>query len=381
VPSMRELEAQARALAPIMAGIVAGVRDELRKEFAGQLQQRDDHISELRKALDERPDVEVIANQAAALIRAPENGKDADHEVIKQMVADAVAALPAPEPGAAGKSVSVEDVAPLIVDEVAKVVSALPPAKDGESVTVEDVQPMLLELVKSAVAELPPSQPGKDADMDEIKRHLDQLVKSIEPDPAPSAEEVAAVFERRFSDLALSLERQARDIVDKAVDRIPVPQDGRDALEIDVLPAINEERSYSKGTFASHNGGIWIARRKTHGMDGWECIVNGWASTEIITFSERGFEVSVTDAMGNKTTKRLDVPAMIYRGVFTPGMHHPGDMVTFGGSLWHCNEPTDKKPGEPGCKAWTLAAKRGRDGKDLRPSASTHDPAKGVKLQ
>ncbi|MAG66602.1 MAG: phage portal protein [Pseudomonadales bacterium] len=378
---MRELEAQAKALAPIMTGIVAGVRDELRKEFADQMRVRDDRIAELQKALAERPDLDAIAKQAAALVPTPDKGKDADPEVIKRMVADAVAALPAPEPGEDGKSITAEDVQPMLSELVKSAVAELPPAKDGESVTVEDVQPMLLELVKSAVAELPPAEPGKDADMDEIKRHLEQLVKGIEPAPAPSAEEVGVVFERRFSDLALSLERQARDIVDKAVDRIPVPQDGKDALDIDVLPAINEERSYCKGTFASHNGGIWIARRKTHGMDGWECIVNGWASTEIITFSERGFEVSVTDALGQKTTKRIDIPSMIYRGVFTPGMHHPGDMVTFGGSLWHCNEPTDKKPGEPGCKAWTLAAKRGRDGKDLRPSASTHDPDKGVKLK
>ncbi len=381
MPSMRELEAQAKALAPIMTGIVAGVRDELRKEFADQMRVRDDRIAELQKALAERPDLDAIAKQAAALVPTPDKGKDADPEVIKRMVADAVAALPAPEPGEDGKSITAEDVQPMLSELVKSAVAELPPAKDGESVTVEDVQPMLLELVKSAVAELPPAEPGKDADMDEIKRHLEQLVKGIEPAPAPSAEEVGVVFERRFSDLALSLERQARDIVDKAVDRIPVPQDGKDALDIDVLPAINEERSYCKGTFASHNGGIWIARRKTHGMDGWECIVNGWASTEIITFSERGFEVSVTDALGQKTTKRIDIPSMIYRGVFTPGMHHPGDMVTFGGSLWHCNEPTDKKPGEPGCKAWTLAAKRGRDGKDLRPSASTHDPDKGVKLK
>ncbi|MNL68407.1 hypothetical protein D3C87_1931240 [compost metagenome] len=42
-------------------------------------------------------------------------------------------------------------------------------------------------------------------------------------------------------------------------------------------------------------------------------------------------------------------------------------MVTFGGSLWHFNGAEDggeaSKPGD-GSKAWTLAAKRGRDGKD-----------------
>ena len=101
-------------------------------------------------------------------------------------------------------------------------------------------------------------------------------------------------------------------------------------------------------------------------MDGWECIVNGWASTEIITYSERGFGVSITDTAGGTTQKQLELPAMIYRGIFKAGMYAAGDTVTWGGSLWHCDEPTEDKPGEVGSKGWTLAAKRGRDGRDGR---------------
>jgi len=62
--------------------------------------------------------------------------------------------------------------------------------------------------------------------------------------------------------------------------------------------------------------------------------------------------------------------AVIYRGVHTPGeVYDTGDMVTCGGSLWHCNEITEEKPGE-GSSAWTLAVKRGRDGKDLTRGAA-----------
>jgi hypothetical protein len=61
----------------------------------------------------------------------------------------------------------------------------------------------------------------------------------------------------------------------------------------------------------------------------------------------------------------VSVPAMIYRGVFreNPDGYACGDLVTHGGSLWHCDAATMEKPGE-GSKDWTLAAKRGRDGKD-----------------
>lgn len=54
-----------------------------------------------------------------------------------------------------------------------------------------------------------------------------------------------------------------------------------------------------------------------------------------------------------------------YRGVHEPNVAYDvGDTVTLGGSLWHCNVLTKERPGE-GSKAWTLAVKRGRDGKDL----------------
>lgn len=57
-------------------------------------------------------------------------------------------------------------------------------------------------------------------------------------------------------------------------------------------------------------------------------------------------------------------PTAIYRGVFSEGRDYAaGDMVTWAGSLWHCDEPTKEKPGTD---SWTLAAKKGRDGKDAK---------------
>ncbi len=301
MPSMRELEAQAKALAPIMTGIVAGVRDELRKEFAGQLQSRDDRIAELQKALDERPDLEAIAKQAAALIPAPENGKDADPEVIKQMVSDAVAGMHASETG-------------------------------------EHIRPMLADLVAEAVNALPAPAPGKDADMDEVKRHVEQMVKGIEPAPVPTVDEVAATFERRFSDLALSWERQARDTFDKAADRMPAPKDGRDALPLDSFDL-------------------------TLGDDGRTVTVKMQAGDTVIE-------------------KSVKIAAVVDRGVFSKDHdgYEKGDGTTYGGCFWIAQK--DAPEGVPGGSAdWRMAVKKGRDGKDLRPSASTHDPDKGVKLK
>lgn len=59
-----------------------------------------------------------------------------------------------------------------------------------------------------------------------------------------------------------------------------------------------------------------------------------------------------------------------FEGVYQEGKSYDfGHLVTWGGSSWHCNEPTTSKPGE-GTKAWTLMVKRGRDGKDGRDAAT-----------
>jgi hypothetical protein len=58
------------------------------------------------------------------------------------------------------------------------------------------------------------------------------------------------------------------------------------------------------------------------------------------------------------------VPMAIYREVFKEGAAYvTGDQVSFGGSIWHCLEPTTTKPGQ-GNPKWRLACKHGRDGRD-----------------
>jgi hypothetical protein len=70
-------------------------------------------------------------------------------------------------------------------------------------------------------------------------------------------------------------------------------------------------------------------------------------------------------------TEQFEVkfPVPIYRGVWREKdeagnklEYSPGDLVTWGGSLWHCDEKTGEKPD---AGSWRLAVKKGRDGKDL----------------
>lgn len=389
--NMREIEAQAKALAPVFGRLLDQAKSTLRDEFKAQIAERDQRIAELEKALSEHPSVEEVAKQAASLIPAPkdgEPGKDADMEAMKEHLGELVAALPAPQDGKSitledvrpvldeaikalreeaghvlseplalaeeardsllkalselkqpenGKSVTVEDVAPLIREEVAKAVAEVPPAKDGESVTAEDVRPLLAELVGEAVKALPPAEKGQDADMDALRAHLGELVKAIQLPAVPSVDEVAATLERRFSDLTLSWERQARDTFEKAADRMPKPQDGRDALPLESFD---------------------------------------------LSLCEDGRTVTVKMQAGETVVeKSVKLPALLDRGVFSAdNTYEQGDGTTYGGCYWIAQK--DAPEGVPGGSAdWRLVVKKGRDGKDLRDNASRHDPSKGVSIK
>lgn len=89
-----------------------------------------------------------------------------------------------------------------------------------------------------------------------------------------------------------------------------------------------------------------------------------------------GFEDIVIEEDGKQTItikfirgetiieRKIVLPVMVYCGVYEEGKEYQkGYCVTWGGSLYHCNNATSEKPGG-GSKDWTLAVKRGADGRD-----------------
>lgn len=141
--------------------------------------------------------------------------------------------------------------------------------------------------------------------------------------------------------------------------------DGRDALHLDVLPDIDFNKSYPRGTFACHNGGLWRAFQKTDKQFGWDCVLDGVAEeTEEYLPETRQVKRVKTYASGKTTESLVPGPGVEYRGVYKSGeTYRLGDLVTWGGSIWHCNsaEPTEENPRNE--DLWTLAVKKGRDAK------------------
>lgn len=80
-----------------------------------------------------------------------------------------------------------------------------------------------------------------------------------------------------------------------------------------------------------------------------------------------GMEMTKALAERIETLERqLAESAVEYKGVWSPGQQYRrGQLITHGGNIWHCNQPTTSKPGEAHAD-WTLAVRRGKDGRDAR---------------
>lgn len=245
------------------------------------------------------------------------DGKDADPEVIRAMVAEAVAEIPKPQDG---KSVDPETVAAMVAEQVDKCMAELTPpengrdgenGKDGTSVTVDDVAPMLADLVGKAVANIPVPANGKDGrdgsngvTLDEVKGWVSDLV------------------EAKHAAWALDFERRAHGVLERAVERIPKPKDGEDGKSFD--------GALTKQTEDAGNGRV---------IHRWFVGEHQVGEHEERQFVDRG-------------VWRDDVPDYLkYNG------------VTFGGSFWIAQK--DSPSGKPGLSAdWRLAVKKGRDSRD-----------------
>ncbi|HHZ4186809.1 TPA: phage portal protein, partial [Escherichia coli] len=393
-----------RALGEEFSAVLADLQRTFEGKIAAQAQTFEEKLASLSVVLqkcvtgdDVRPMLEQMVKEAVSHIPVPRDGRDYDPDVLQKAVNDAVGKIPVP---ANGKSITPDSVRPMIEQMVKEAVSHIPVPRDGrdydpdvlqkavndavanipqpadgKSLTPDDVRPMLEQMVKEAVSHIPVPRDGRDYDPEVLQKAVNDAVANI-PQPADgkslTPDDVRPMLEQIVKEAVshIPVPRDGRDydpdVLQKAVldavSALPAPQDGRDATALEIHPAIDDQKSFPRGTYATHQGGLWRAYEKTHGMRGWECLVDGVADIDVSMTGERLFSVVVRQSSGQRTEKTFSLPVMLYRGVFRAGeTYHPGDTVTWGGSLWHCNSMTGDKPGEAHSSAWTLAAKRGRD--------------------
>lgn len=242
--------------------------------------------------------------------------------------------------------------------------------------------PVIASAIAKAVAPLREQLAAKEEAIAALSKRLDELPAAAEPDLEAIAKLVQLPEPVHGKDAEpVDLDALAR----AAAALVPVPEakqpeHGRDALDLEILPAIDEAKQYPRGTYAAHNGGLWKSYERTHGMRGWECIVDGIAGASVTQIDAREFSVTLAKSSGTSVVQKFALPIQIYKGVYRDGeTYDEHDNVTWAGSQWTSTKAgnTDK-PGSS--DAWQLTVKAGRPGKDLRENASTYDAAKGLKL-
>lgn len=210
-------------------------------------------------------------------------------------------------------------------------------------------------------------------------------------DLTPVLERVAAAEARLavlgdLRDRVVTVETKAAMPVaaEKSVDLAPV-LDRIVALEVGLQMKFRETEPVL-GTIADHAKAIAAVSERvavvevraqvpgpagTDGQDGKDGADGlGFDDLVAVQQDDRSFTIKAMRGDRVKDIGTARFPVQIQRGVYVDGKsYEPGDMVTWAGSQWHCNEATNTKPGD-GLKAWTLVVKRGRDGKDGRDAVT-----------
>ena len=200
----------------------------------------------------------------------------------------------------------------LSLEEIASKAAALIPApENGKDAVLPDIELIVSEAVVKAVSAMPVPKDGKDGvDGKDGTNGIDG--KSV------LIEDVRRDIESHFSKWALDFERQAHDVVQRSIDRMPKPKDGIDAIGFDDLDVI-------------HDG-----------------IGN----------------VTLRFANGTKV-KEFDIrlPVILDHGIFRDGnQYSKGNGVSHGGCFYIAQ--VDDPQGRPGASEdWRMAVKKGRDAK------------------
>ena len=245
-----------------------------------------------------------------------------------------IKAMPGPQkgdPGEPGKDADMDAVRELVAAAKAEAKAELNACLDAFGARLEAIP---------APQKGDPGEPGRDVDMDAVSELISIEVKEQVSKIPPAKDGAHGKDGQSVHPDTVTL--MVREAAEKVAAALPKPKDGRDGFNLEDIQI-------------------------EMGADG---------RTLSLKFV-RGEDVVQHD---------IHIPAMLYRGVWREGSYEPGDVVTWGGSAWHCNEKTTEKPGGSppdktggtggsgsgsggnggvgGAAPWRLMVKEGRPGKD-----------------
>lgn len=363
--------------------------DEIRPVLADLVKEA---VAEIEIEVPELPEWEPILEEQRRQVS--EQVTNAFETFRRDAFKEIVAEIPAPKDG---KSVTVDDVKPLLSDLVKEAVEALPAPKDGKDadpVDMDNVKSLIGDAVKEAVGALPLPKDGKDADpvdMDALARQIDEKL-------------TVGMNHYRETVMAIPLPKDGKsitvddvrpiivDLVKETVGEIPVPKDGKDGA--DAMDCFIDKNGHLIVTFST---GKTKDVGQVVGDDGVDCdFVRVWQliDEKLASWPKPkdglGFDDMSVEYDGERTIKFVlergderreyvfDMPIPLYQGLFEDGKsYEKGDSVTWAGSVWIAqSNGATKKPGENN-NEWRLAVKRGKPGQN----GANHTPRENKPVQ
>lgn len=320
---------------PVSNGVKGDTGDQGLKGEPGQdadpaaLAELKSEVAALRAALEIQKSLpELVAER----VMTNESGL---RTIVERMVSTCISELKLPagavgQKGEDGRSVTVEEVTPLILSEVSKAIAAveLPKdgapgerGKDGASVDPSTVEALVVTHVEKSVAALPPLI-------------LAEVSKAIAEIPQPKDGEPGPVGPAGKDGVGL-----AGAFIDKTGELVVTLSDGH----------VNQ-----LGPVVGKDGAPGPAGVDAVGFDDIDVEFDG----------ERTFALKFVRGEQTKTFGAFTMPAVIYRGTFEDGrLYQKDDCVTWAGAMWIAKEATRIKPGDgEGKKFWTMSSKRGAEG-------------------
>lgn len=336
------------AVADATRAVLDNIQNEWRREWqlieAQKAQMLAEHratIAELRQHVRE----EIAARMA--VVKDGEPGRSVSVEdvapMIRAEVDRAVAAIPAPEPASVDRS----ELLRMVHDEVVGAVDALYPREMFDAVQPDAIA----AAIRTAVEAIPAPRDGKDADPAEIaamvQGAVDRAVAALpppEPGKSVTLDEVRPVVD---------------EAVSAAVSALPPPEPGRDADPEEVRKMVAEAVG---------------AIRLPEGVDADTVQSMVTAAVAALPPPEPGKSVDPEDvrAMVQDAVAALPPPERGEPGppgklpmvrAWADGVHYEADVVTHEGAVYQAQRDTGR---EPPHEDWLLIAAPGRDGEDGR---------------
>jgi len=226
---------------------------------------------------------------------------------------------------------------------------------DGKSVTVEDLRPMLEGEIAKGLLDL------ERRASDVLQKAIDRMQVAKDGKDGIAGRDGADGLAGKDA-TPIDEDALVARIAEVAVKHIPVPRDGidgKDAAPIDPERVRDMVKAEVAAIPRPENGRDGRDAKGKDGADGLSID-----DFDIEQKDDRTIVVSLRnkDKQVSREIKLKGLP--IDRGVYKSGAaYQEGDGITYGGSWWLAQKDTSNTPGDASGD-WRLAVKRGRDGKD-----------------